>query len=153
MQLNSRPNSLIYATNERLSPLEIRKLRRGIATRLRRTGLTPPDYGESALISPPVALSIFNRLHPTPIQLRQMLLHRLEPFGRMALPLLDLADHPQRLARAIRLGRVAREFCVGDIGVLRQAQDERSSNGPVGSTIWIRSAASRAPIASPARRA
>ena len=38
--------------------------------------------------------------------------------GGVALPLLDLADDPERLARAVRFGRIAGEFLVGQVRVV-----------------------------------
>ena len=48
----------------------------------------------------------------------QPILHRLQLLGRVADPMLDLAHHAQRIAGAVGRGNVAREFLVGEIGVV-----------------------------------
>ncbi|AKM06259.1 hypothetical protein AM2010_170 [Pelagerythrobacter marensis] len=49
---------------------------------------------------------------------RKRRLHLRQPLGRMGFPRLDLADDLERLARAVRLGRVAGEALVGEVGVV-----------------------------------
>ena len=45
-------------------------------------------------------------------------LHFGEALGRVRLPRLDLADHAQRLAAAVGLGRVAGKALVGEVGIV-----------------------------------
>ena len=52
------------------------------------------------------------------LHLGQVVPHGLEHLGGMAVPVLDLADDPQRLAGPIRLGGVAGEALVGQVGVV-----------------------------------
>ena len=57
-------------------------------------------------------------LRPFCLQSRNAVLHRLQSLRRMPFPRLHLADHPQRLSRAIRLRRIAGEFLVRQVGVV-----------------------------------
>src|SRR5262249_5036462 len=53
------------------------------------------------------------------LQALEMVLHFLQPFGGVALPLRDLARDPKRLARAVGLSWIAREFLVRQVGVVK----------------------------------
>ena len=48
----------------------------------------------------------------------EAVLHGLQLFGRMALPVGDLADDSQGIAAAVGGGAVAGEFPVGEVGVV-----------------------------------
>src|SRR3954451_3958982 len=61
---------------------------------------------------------VLDDVQPLFAKQRQAVEHPLQHLGGMTLPALHLADHAQRLARAVGLRDVARELLVRDVGVV-----------------------------------
>jgi hypothetical protein len=45
--------------------------------------------------------SVLDRLDAKPLEMRQMVFHGLQLFGRVSLPVGDFADDPERIAGAV----------------------------------------------------
>src|SRR5680860_1763839 len=63
-------------------------------------------------------ISVVNGLNTKSSKLLKVVLHGLERFGGVPLPIRDLTRNPQRLPGAVGLGRITRIFRVRQIGVI-----------------------------------
>src|SRR5207237_2075848 len=99
--------------------LEAPRARLDEAPEVRRDGAAlPPQRGMTPLPGRNGEDSVVDRHETELLESVETILHGLDRFRRVALPVHDLARDAQRLARAERLGGIPAEFLAGEVGIV-----------------------------------